>query len=219
MLIRGQLHVGVERLFGLSLYSQQTTTPSDFGEFETLNQGVVVHLFGATTARGDGRDGKNLSSMPRLYADYEWASGWTLGGTFGGTYSTGRRRVENDDAQLDPFEFPSQLALVGAIRAGKTLRVGRLWGLAPQVGPALAFESRWGGAAAASMLMIQLSAQVVCFVKPTTFSRLFIAPYGDITLYGSSREKLNVAGVPQTILHGRTSFYGVGIAGGAGWEF
>jgi|GEM_PF-3545208 len=215
----GQLYLGVERLFGVFGYLHISRTESDFGEFKKDHSGVQLHLFGVSPGRGDGQDGFNLSSMPRLSGDFHFANRWFLGGALGFFFTAGRRGLESEGQTQDPFLFPSRLGFLTAVRVGRTFPWGESWGAEMSLGPQFSYVRTSGDGAKEDTLSLQATANAGLYIQPSQAIRFTLMPFFDVGIWGRVIQSLRVAGVPPSDVSGSLNRHGFGLGVGGAWQF
>lgn len=215
----GEVHIGVERLFGLSAFVETNRTTSDFGDFETTHTGFQAQLLGTTTARGDGQDGHNTSALPRLHVDYQWEDGWSLGALTGWVVSAGRREVEIGENVQDPYIYPVRVLGVLGFRAGREVQLRPPLALQFSVGPQLSLTKTSGDGMRGGSTALQLAVNGALVVSPFEHVRLSVGPYADVGFYGRSHQSLQITGVPDTKVTGSVVRHGFGLAVGLAIAF
>jgi hypothetical protein len=204
--------LGVERVTGVLGWATVGTAENDFGRFERERFGGQLHVLGATSHAGDGRDAPSFSSAPRVALDFVVGAGLTLGLTATLLGSTGTETLTIDGAEQPQISFPDTLSLQGGGRVGYLIPLGATSSFWPRVGLTYSVQRVLGAAGARQTLQAyQLTLEPTFLLSPVPHVGFLIHPIVDVGIAGSSDNSFVITGLPTQKSEGSFRAHALGL--------
>ncbi len=203
--------VSAERVTGLVAWNSKSDTQSEFGRYERERSGTQLHAFAATGAVGDGEDGVNFSSVPRLTFDFVLPFGLSVGAIAGVTTSSGDEVLLIDGSEQERIQFPNTTTVILGGRLGYMIALSEKVALWPRVG--VTYDALMARGAAGSQQTIhatQLLIDPALVLTPVAHVGILFHPIIDVGLGGSINSSFTVSDLPTQSSDGsfRTNAYG-----------